>query len=177
MRVFRAASATAAVVLATRGPSASDRPAPAAPRGVDCQPSRRSMANILHIPGTIRNLRRYAEIIRILVAYGFGDVVQELHLDRLVDRGLRTVGRPELEQLRREERLRRAMEDLGATFIKLGQVLSTRPDLVPPEWAEEFKKLQDDAPRVPYEEIQARLEEEFPGRIGELFKKIDPEPI
>ncbi|CAG0953331.1 aarF domain-containing kinase [Phycisphaerales bacterium] len=134
------------------------------------------MTSLLNIPETIKHLKRYVEIVRILVRYGFGDAVQELKLDRLLEKGLRTVGAhaPEFEHLKREERLRRAMEELGSTFIKLGQILSVRPDLVPQEMADEFRKLQDDCPQVPYEGIHERLEEEFPdGRLKELFKKVD----
>ena len=123
------------------------------------------MATILNIPEQIRHVRRYGEIAAVLVKYGFGDVVQEIGLDRLIERSLNRVGQsaraPDFEHLKREERVRRALEELGPTFVKMGQVLSTRADLIPPEWAEEFRKLQNDVPRVPFEEIRARLEDEF----------------
>ncbi len=140
------------------------------------------MATILNIPEQIRHVRRYGEIAAVLVKYGFDDVVQEIGLDRLIERSLNRVGQsaraPDFEHLKREERVRRALEELGPTFVKMGQVLSTRADLIPPEWAEEFRKLQNDVPRVPFEEIRARLEDEFSDDLYDtLFKKIDPTPL
>jgi ubiquinone biosynthesis protein len=139
------------------------------------------MADLLSINQTLRNLKRYAEILRVLAKYGFGDVVQEAKLDRLVERGLSLVsaGRiaPEFERLPRQVRLRKAMEDLGPTFIKMGQVLATRPDLIPSEWADEFKKLHDDVPQLDFEVIEQRIEEEFPGRRSEVFKSIQHKAI
>jgi ubiquinone biosynthesis protein len=139
------------------------------------------MATILPFERNIRNIRRYAEIIGLLAKYGLGDVVQELGLERFLERGARiaTAGRanPEFEQMPRQVRLRRAMEELGPTFIKLGQVLSTRPDLIPEEWAEEFKKLQDGAPRLETGVVKMRLREELGDRIEELFESIDEEPL
>jgi len=140
------------------------------------------MSTLLNLPDTLRNIRRYSEIIGILGRYGFGDLVQEFKLDRLLEKGLRTVGAqayaPEMEHLRREERLRKAMEELGSTYIKLGQILSVRPDLVPAEWAEEFRSLQDNCPQVPYEEIKARLVAEFPdGELSDTFSHIEHRPL
>src|SRR5512145_19148 len=125
------------------------------------------MPDLLAINQTLRNIKRYAEILRVLAKHGFGDFVQEAKLDRLIERGVSIVsaGRlsPEFHRLPRQVRLRKAMEELGPTFIKMGQVLSTRPDLVPSEWADEFKNLQDDCPQLPFELIEQCLEEEFPG--------------
>ena len=134
------------------------------------------MADLLSINQTIRNFRRYAEVISVLVKHGFGDVVTEMHLDRLIERGVSFVsaGRiaPEFERLPRQVRLRKAMEELGPTFIKLGQVLSVRPDLVPQVWADEFRNLQDDCPQVDYEEIDLRIDEEFGDRRAEVLKTV-----
>ncbi|MGH7130550.1 MAG: ABC1 kinase family protein [Phycisphaerales bacterium] len=139
------------------------------------------MASILHIDKSIRNLRRYAEIVRVLVGHGFEDVVQEVGLERVFSRGMRIVGAKrlaaEFAHLPRKVRLRRAMEALGPTFIKLGQVLSTRPDLIPEEWAEEFKLLQDDCPKVAFAQIKATLVEEFGEQLPEIFASIDQEPL
>lgn len=138
------------------------------------------MTTLLPITRRIRNLQRYAEVLSVLVSYGFGDLIQELKLDRLLERGLSLVGvkhKEEAVRLTRAARIRKAMEELGPTFIKLGQVLSTRPDLVPQEWVDEFKKLQDDVPPLPFEVIRQRLQEEFPGRLDELFKVVNPKPL
>ncbi len=134
------------------------------------------MPDLLSINQTLRNLKRYAEILTVLAKHGFGDVVQQSKLDRLVERGvsLVSVGRlnPEFERLPRQVRLRKAMEHLGPTFIKMGQVLATRPDLIPQEWVDEFKKLHDDVPQVEYEVIEQRVEQEFPGRRSAIFRSI-----
>ncbi len=134
------------------------------------------MPDLFSINQTIRNLKRYAEVIRVLIKHGFGDVVTEMNLDRLIERSVSLVsaGRlaPELERLPRQVRLRKAMEELGPTFIKLGQVLSVRSDLVPEVWADEFRNLQDDCPQVEFEEIDQRIDEEYGDRRREIIKSV-----
>src|SRR4030095_9751357 len=134
------------------------------------------MRDLLSINQTLRNLKRYAEIVTVLAKHGFGDVVHETKLDRLVERGVSLVSagriRPEFEHLPRPVRLRKAMESLGPTFVKLGQVLGTRPDLIPREWADEFKKLHDDVPQMDFDVIERRLEEEFPERRSAIFRSV-----
>jgi len=137
---------------------------------------RSPMRDLLSINQTLRNLKRYAEIVTVLAKHGFGDVVHETKLDRLVERGVSLVSagriRPEFEHLPRPVRLRKAMESLGPTFVKLGQVLGTRPDLIPREWADEFKKLHDDVPQMDFDVIERRLEEEFPERRSAIFRSV-----
>jgi ubiquinone biosynthesis protein len=139
------------------------------------------MARAPDILRTVRSLRRTGEILAVLARYGFRDFLQETGLMRTLAEGARWLGRerplPGIEEMPREVRLRRVMETLGPTFIKLGQVLSTRRDLVPPAWADEFARLQSDCPQVEFESIRARLDEELGGRSGELFSSIDPVPL
>ena len=136
---------------------------------------------IPNIGHTIRDLRRATELVQTLIRYGFKDAVQELGLDRLIDRGRRTLrlAKPDasIERLPREVRLRKAMEELGPTFIKLGQVLSTRPDLVPPAWADEFAKLQDNVKTAPADLIRSVISQELGDRVETLFESIHEEPI
>ena len=73
--------------------------------------------------------------------------------------------------------MRLVLEELGTTFIKLGQVLSTRPDLIPESYAEEFKKLQSDTPKADFSLISERLEAAFPGKVDEIFAAIDEHPL
>lgn len=75
------------------------------------------------------------------------------------------------------QHLRRALEELGPTFVKLGQVLSTRADLVPPDFEHELSQLQDAAPPVPYEAIVATAEGELGCSIADAFARFEPEPI
>ncbi len=138
------------------------------------------MASFTPISDGIRHINRYREILEVLISTGLSDIVQELGLDRLVTRGLNLVRSrpsPEVAQQTRPERLRHAMERLGPTFIKMGQVLSTRPDLIPQEFADEFARLQSDAPKLSFEIIRAELESAFPGRVDQLFKSIDEAPL
>lgn len=129
----------------------------------------------------IRNTRRYAEVLEVLVRHGFGSFVQESGLDRLIEKGMLLIGAAreseETRHLSREVRIRRVLEDLGPTFIKLGQILSTRPDLIPPELASELRNLQTACPKVDFESIQKLLNEEFQGKVEEFFESIENEPI
>ncbi len=128
---------------------------------------------------TIRHVKRYSEILDVLVRNGFADVVTHFGLDRLIQRGYSMVGanREPTELLSRPARMRKVLEELGPTFMKLGQMLSCRKDLVPDEWAKEFEKLQAEGPKIPFEQIRALLASEFEGRERELFASIDETPI
>jgi ubiquinone biosynthesis protein len=133
------------------------------------------------IHSALRNVRRYQHVLLVLVRHGFGSFVQEVGLDRLVERGFHLFGAQpgsSLQHVSTPERVRRAMEELGPTFIKLGQILSTRRDLIPDDWAEEFTHLQDDVPTVDFALIKARLVEELgEERLQELFRSIDETPL
>ncbi len=128
----------------------------------------------------LRNLGRSREIAAVLLKHGFGDVVQQLKLDRYLRWGRRVILRernvPEHHETR-ARRFRRALEDLGPTFVKFGQVLSTRPDLIPPSVIEELSRLQEHVRPFPTEEVIRCLEEELERPVSELFARFDPVPL
>ncbi|MGH8241842.1 MAG: ubiquinone biosynthesis regulatory protein kinase UbiB [Steroidobacteraceae bacterium] len=123
--------------------------------------------------------RRLLTIHRVLVRYGLDDFVRATHLYR----PLRFVFwlSPwtwfSRRQGTRGERLRRALEDLGPIFVKFGQVVSTRRDLLPPDIADELAKLQDRVPPFPGEAAKARIEEALGRPVGELFSSFDVAPL
>ena len=133
------------------------------------------------IGNQIRNIKRWKQIVHVLARYGFVEFLREVGVGDAVASVLESVriGRGEAELMRMPTpvRLRKAMEELGPTFIKLGQVLSTRRDLVPDEWATEFAKLQSGCPSLPFSEIEAQLTEAFPDGVDAIFKSIDHTPI
>lgn len=120
-------------------------------------------------------IRRYREIARVLVRHGLGFLVGITGLERFAPfrRGM-TAGSSWPSQ---PERLRLALEDLGPTFIKLGQILSTRADLLPPAFQHELSKLQDAATPVPFEKIQAAMHQEFGKPVDEVFAEFDRQPV
>ena len=108
------------------------------------------------------HLPRYREITSTAARHGVGFVAAELGLGWMIPFHWGVLGHPRREfPYTRPEHLRMALEELGATFIKLGQVLSTRPDLLPPDYIDELAKLRDNAPLVPFPLIQRRIEEEL----------------
>ena len=124
------------------------------------------------------HLNRYRQIAEALSRHGLGYMVGIFGLEQFVPfhKGLFSHERRE-EPYTRPEHLRLALEDLGATFIKLGQILSTRPDLLPPDYVSELSKLQDAAPPVPGEEVRELLIGELGGTPEEIFATFDPEPL
>lgn len=132
---------------------------------------------IPNIKRTFRNIKRAQDIIAVLVRFGFTDVVQGLAIDRIALQGKRLVGLDKPgEELSRQPlavRLRKAAESLGPSFVKLAQILATRPDLIPDDWAVEFAKLQSGVPAVPADEIKPHIEKMFKGSLDEHFKSVD----
>lgn len=127
-----------------------------------------------------RDLGRMQDIASVLIRYGFGDVVQRIGMAGALERAgkvLHWKEGEELAQLKPPARIRRVLEELGPTFVKLGQVLATRVDLFGPEWLAEFGKLQDHAPPVAWEEIEAQLTEDLGAPPEQVFARVDREPL
>ncbi len=126
-----------------------------------------------------RQLARYRKIAEVLVRHGFGAVVAQLGLDRALRLPARLFRRepPPATPRTAAVHLRLALEELGPTFIKLGQIASTRPELLPPAYINELAKLQDDVPPAPWSEVQALLVDELGQPVEEVFLALDPTPI
>ncbi len=125
-----------------------------------------------------RYLGRYREIAQVLVGHGFGYLIEQLGLLSLLSLPRRVVLRvPPSPPLSSAERLREALIALGPTFVKLGQTLSTRPDLVPAEFVYELSKLQDTVPPFPAHIAIATIEESLGRPISELFAGFDQTPL
>ena len=127
-----------------------------------------------------RDFGRIHEISSILIRYGFGDVVQRLGISSIVESAGHVLKWQELDDLTQISppvRVRRALEDMGPTFIKLGQILATRADLFSPEWLEEFKKLQDQVKTIPYQQMRTQIEEDLGANPEEIFSEFNPQPL
>jgi ubiquinone biosynthesis protein len=134
------------------------------------------MLNIFQFNRNIRSIRRYRNIIKVLFKYGFDHLLEYLNLSHLVARSKRLLRRDaaKIASYSPAERMRMALEELGPTFVKLGQVLSTRPDVIPVSYADEFAKLQDDVPSFSYEEVREQIRIELGGEIELFFSYFDP---
>lgn len=132
---------------------------------------------------TFRNIKRISEIVSILLRYGLDDVVRYFGLETFYEKGRKiffrkgSVSPP--ENLTFSVRLRQALEELGPTFVKFGQILSTRSDLFSPETLTELKRLQDHCEKVPFEQIQKELDRSFSGPESwhAIFSSIDEIPL
>ncbi|HBG19007.1 MAG TPA: protein UbiB [Desulfobulbaceae bacterium] len=124
----------------------------------------------------MKGIRRFGTIARVLAKHGYGNIIE-----RLVRQGPAEdadadspTARPAFHS---PERIRRMLEELGPSFIKLGQLMSVRADLFPPEYTEEFKKLQDSVPPVSFASIKAVVEAELGSSIDEIFAEFSPEAL
>lgn len=124
-----------------------------------------------------RYLGRYREIATIFASHGFGLLVQQLGLGGMLSLPARVLRRRAAPHLTPAQRLRLALIALGPTAVKLGQILSTRPDLLPAEYLEELNGLQDTVPPFPYEQAVAIIEAELGRPVGELFRSFDPDSL
>jgi len=134
------------------------------------------------LPRTVRSIRRVQTIARVLTHHGFGHLVDKLHLERFVPvpkRWRRAIG-PSIEHETGSavgRRLARVCEELGPTFVKLGQMISSRPDVVPADIIAELAKLQDRVP--PFDTAEARriIEAELGAPVHECFATFEDRPF
>jgi len=130
--------------------------------------------------GTVRDLGRLQEIAAVLIRYGFGDLVRRIGLADVLERAGRLLhwgDDTQRQPMTAPMRVRRAMQELGPTFVKLGQVLATRVDLFPPDWIAEFSELQNAVPALPYAQIHAQLQRDLGGEPAAVFAWLDETPM
>lgn len=126
----------------------------------------------------MKELWRLGKIIRIFVKHGLGDIAERL---------FKKAEKESVDQRQKEwtvkngfpspQRIRCVLEELGPSFIKLGQLMSTRADVFPPEYIEEFTKLQDQVPPVPFSDIKRVIEQELRRPLEEIFKEFTPKSM
>jgi len=139
-----------------------------------------SIRKLTAIGHTYHHIDRYRQILQVLFKYGFGELMDSLKIEQIWEAGLRKISRKRREAvdtLTGPERFRLALEELGPTFVKLGQVLSTRPDLIPLTFIEELTKLQDEVPPFPYSEVREIIQAETGKFPEELFESFDEKPL
>ena len=130
--------------------------------------------------GTARDLGRLNEIAGVLIRHGFGDTVRRLGLaDTLARAGhvLHWDHAGDLARLEPPVQVRRALEELGPTFVKLGQILAGRADLFGPDWIAEFAKLHSRVPPLPLDALRPQLREDLGGEPEAVFARFDVEPL
>lgn len=128
----------------------------------------------------VRDLGRLHDIAAVLIRYGFGDLVRRTGLAGVLERTGRALHwhvSDELARLEPPARVRRVLEELGPSFVKLGQILSTRVDLFSPEWITEFSKLQDSAIALPFSELRAQLTEDLGGLPENIFPRLETQAL
>lgn len=120
---------------------------------------------------TLKNAARLRTIVGVFARHGFANVAERIKLGRFL---LERISSTDLERYSVGERIRMSFEELGPTFIKLGQLLATRPDLVPEDFVYEFSKLHDSVQTLPFEQIELVLREEG---MFDKFRSIDRNPL
>src|ERR687893_3151176 len=125
----------------------------------------------------VRQLCRLSEIAQVAAKHGFGYLFDARRLDGLPFRGQREIEVVAEEGSSRGQRLRAMLDELGPTFVKFGQLLSTRPDVVPPDIVFELRHLQDAVTPFPYEQAEQVIQEDLGLTVEQLFLEFDPVPI
>ena len=118
-----------------------------------------------------QHLKRYVEIARLFLRYGRADVFGELALEGIETGAVAPTDAPKPEDLADD------LEQMGPTFVKLGQILSSRADLLPPAYLKALARLQDQVKPFPYEEVEKVVSEELGARISKAFGSFEREPV
>lgn len=124
---------------------------------------------------TLKNAGRLRQIVGVFAKHGFANVAERIKLGQFLLERLKN--KVDVEKHSTAERVRMSFEELGPTFVKLGQLLASRPDLVPDDFVREFEKLHATVHPLGFNVIEEILKEEFGEHLWDIFKKIDPNPI
>ncbi|MCK8815974.1 AarF/ABC1/UbiB kinase family protein [Natroniella sulfidigena] len=126
-----------------------------------------------------KHIKRYREIVEVLIKHGFGYLIEVMDLHQFVPlrKRIKKLKSSSSSQDSKAIRVRKVLEELGPTFVKLGQLLSTRPDLVPKRYIEELEKLQDQVPPMEFETVLEEIEQELGTTYQDHFKEISPLPL
>jgi ubiquinone biosynthesis protein len=131
----------------------------------------------------VQDIRRFRDIASVLTRHGFSAVARTAGLGRFLPEEQDPVEFESADELFGEDRsetaarFRNVLEDLGPTFVKLGQVLSTRPDIMPPEFIEELKHLQDKVPALPFDEVKEQVEDKLDRRLEDAYESFEEKPL
>ena len=125
----------------------------------------------------IRDLARFEEILNVLFKHEFGYLLERLRLKEYLPASRRFQAERFIEKDTQPERIRMVFEDLGGAFIKLGQLLSIRQDLIPKEFCDEFRNLQDNVRPFPFKKVQEIIEREYKKPLSQVFRSISQEPV
>ena len=133
---------------------------------------------VFKIVKEVRDINRFREILTVLFEEGFDFLIEKIKLKHKIPLTKRVKQRLESKKKQSiEKRLRLTLERLGPTFIKLGQVLSVRPDLIPKSYIKELEKLQDEVPSFSYDIVKEQIKKEFGKDINEIFPHFEKKPI
>ena len=127
-----------------------------------------------------RQIGRYGEIVSVLVKYGFGDLLSRLNIERYISVGRRILKRQpkkKLEEISRWDRIRMALEELGPSFIKLGQFASNRPDILPSGLIKSLERLQDAVPPFSESDAKVIIRSELGQDVSALFMEFEEKPF
>jgi ubiquinone biosynthesis protein len=125
----------------------------------------------------LQDLNRVRQIAVIAARHGFADLTERAGLWRMLGRKEKVEVSAETQRASTARRFRMLLSELGPTFVKLGQILSTRADLLPGEFVEELATLQDQVDPIPLEQVHAQIRDSLGKEVHELFAHIDPTPL
>ncbi|WDP92702.1 MAG: AarF/ABC1/UbiB kinase family protein [Desulfobacter sp.] len=140
-----------------------------------------SIKTVTRITKRYRHLVRYQQIIGIILKYGFENIIDAMNINYYIESGLRLIpfAKPheKVEKLSRNQRIRMMLEELGPTFVKMGQVLSSRPDLVPVDLTRELTRLQDKIPSFGFDLVKQIIHSEFGKPWDQVFHSMEERPF
>jgi len=127
---------------------------------------------------TYQHIKRYRQIVNIFIKYGFGYLMDKIGIINILPAGkMLYKNKLDYKKLTTPQKVKLMLEELGPTFIKLGQILSIRPDIIPREYILELEKLQDNVPGYDYEKVKTQIEKELECSIDDVFLSFEKEPF
>jgi ubiquinone biosynthesis protein len=136
----------------------------------------RLITRSIQLGQAVKNVGRLRQIIGVFARHGFVDIVDRMNLGKFLPARLAAFAQSQAD-FSTPERLRMSFEELGPTFVKLGQLLSTRPDLIPQAFLDEFTKLQDNVQPLTFEVVKEAVERELKMKLEDAYAEFSPQPL